>query len=139
MPYRILLVQPEPETARAMLPALARAGYEAVPVRSASQARASLQAARPPELVVVDCRLPQREVLAFLGELRSRPTRIPAVVLSGEFSVIHFRAALAAGATLVMARPVDPEKLAGAVAWILSRKPFAALDPDFRWHQPPAA
>jgi DNA-binding response OmpR family regulator len=121
MRSRVLLVDPAPETVRLLTPALEHAGHAVEVVRTAAQARVALAAPIPPDAVVLDCHLPQHETLAACRDLKGR-SGAPVLVLSGDFSVIHFKATLAAGASLVMAKPVAPEKVAAALQWLLAER-----------------
>jgi DNA-binding response OmpR family regulator len=122
VPGRVLLVDAEVETVRGVASALEPRGYRVEAVRALPRARLVLALTRLPDAVVLDCHLPQRESFALCRELRARANGVPVLVLAGEVSLVHFKAALAAGASLVLAKPVEGARLAGALAWLLAQR-----------------
>jgi DNA-binding response OmpR family regulator len=122
VPGRVLLVDADVETVRGLASTLEPGGYRVEAVRAQPWARLALALTRLPDVVVLECYLPQHESFALCRELRVRANGVPVLVLAGEVSLLHFKAALAAGASLVLAKPVDGARLAGALAWLLAQR-----------------
>ena len=94
---------------------LLQPGLEVRHSRSADEARVAL-AAWPVDVLVVDLRLGDEEVPAFLDSLRERGLDVPAVVLTGRANAEAALAALRAGASDVLAKPnLTPASLAAAI------------------------
>jgi DNA-binding response OmpR family regulator len=83
-PRRILVVDPDPDTAAALAPALRRRGFEVQAARDGGRAL-ELAILRSPDLVLLDDRSPLLDARTFLRILRTNPRteRIP-VVLTGD-------------------------------------------------------
>ncbi|RMH53735.1 MAG: response regulator, partial [Alphaproteobacteria bacterium] len=102
---------------------LGRAGF---PVREHDRAEAALAdlAVHPAALVVTDLQMPGMDGLAFIRRLRAMggpAGRVPLIVLSAGATSRSARAALAAGADLVLDKPVDAEALIEAARRLVRR------------------
>lgn len=115
MSRRILIVEDEPEMARAMGRALKRAGFETANANDGFQAGLLLQAYQP-GLMTLDLRMPGADgftVLRTLGD-HPLPFACKVLVVSGE-TPARLQEALALGADSVLAKPFTNEELLAAV------------------------
>jgi two-component system chemotaxis response regulator CheY len=73
----------------------------------------ALDAALPPDLLVVDVNMPRMDGYAFLRAVRAEPTlrTVPAVMISTECQEADADRAFSAGANLFLVKPVRPEIL----------------------------
>lgn len=78
---RILIVDDEPQLMRALVLNLRNRGYEVMTATTGGQAIEQV-GGLPPDVVVLDLGLPDRDGLAVIGELRTREPTLPIVVLS---------------------------------------------------------
>jgi CheY-like chemotaxis protein len=115
---RVLLVDDEPYTREVVTGMLERHGAD---VTAAATVREALQLfhAVKPDVVVSDLAMPDQDGFALLKEVRSLPIdqggNTPAIALTAYVRAEDRAQALAAGFQAHIAKPVDPQKLAGAV------------------------
>ena len=111
----LLVVEDDPAT-RAMLEmALIRSGATVTTAGTAEEALEMLDA-RPYDVVVSDIGLPGQDGCALLQRIREAGHRAPAIALTAYASPIERERALAAGFATWLAKPVDLETLATAIA-----------------------
>ncbi len=132
MPSRVLVVDDEPNIVRTLGRALELEGYEVEGSGSLAEARAAF-AARRPDLVVLDVRLPDGSGLDWLEELTGggRPV-VPVVVISGNASVDDAVRALQLGAETYLEKPPEAERLLRTVEHALSRQRLEAEVEELR-------
>jgi two-component system KDP operon response regulator KdpE len=123
-PNRILVIDDEPHILLALQRALAGLGAQ-VDVAATAAGGMSLAAAQPPDLVILDLGLPDREGLEVCRELR-RHTQVPIVVLSARQSEHDKVALLDAGADDYITKPFSTLELAARVQAQLRRAQTAA-------------
>jgi PAS domain S-box-containing protein len=86
VPLRLLIVEDSPDDADLLLRELNRAGYEVESVRVEDE-KHFLDALRdPPQIILMDYRLPEFNALRGLSILRERSLDIPCIVISGILS-----------------------------------------------------
>lgn len=123
MPATILLVEDNPITTKLIRCALADAGYTVLEAATGAAALATLEQG-PVDLVLVDSGLPDGDGLELLEKIQARLGKAaPLLALTEEADDSRL---LGAGFTDVIAKPVDPIRLAGAVRIHLAR---ASADP----------
>ena len=117
---RIVLVEDHDDSRELLALILEQCGAEVV---SAPSARTGLQAVLDvrPDVVVSDLGMPGEDGYWLLGEVRSRVGAVPAVAVTGFSDRYHPVQAQAAGFREYLSKPVDPERLCGAVAKVLNR------------------
>jgi DNA-binding response OmpR family regulator len=110
-----ILVVAKPYEAELVRKACVDAGHEARIVEIRAQPAAWVQEQRP-QVVVVSSRLGQTDPARYLGELRAAPgaKHLP-VVLIGEAEGVEVER--------VVARPLDPQELVGAIEAVLLGNP----------------
>ena len=107
---RILIVDDEPQLLRALVLNLTSRGFD---VTTANTAAAAIDrtASLPPDLVVLDLGLPDRDGLTVIRELRRREPALPIVVLSARSGSRDKVTALDLGAVDYMTKPFDMNEL----------------------------
>ena len=103
---------------------LERMGHEVTGARSAEEAAGLLRAANPaafPALVIVDVRLPGLDGLTLTRQLKTDPrtASIPVVALTAHASLADRDAALDAGCTAWMTKPLDTRLLTQTLVGLL--------------------
>jgi two-component system, NtrC family, nitrogen regulation response regulator NtrX len=112
---RILLVDDDPGVLKGLRGLLSDEGFQPLEARSAAEAARLLEAPEgPPDLVLLDLRMPGETGLELLARL-PRPLPAPIVVLSGEASPAEAVQALKLGATDFVEKPPSPERLLTAL------------------------
>lgn len=69
-----------------------------------------------PDVVLVDWRIPEGKRLEVIRRARRANRAVPIILMAGEARTAVASAALAAGATTCLAKPLTPEKLAARLA-----------------------
>lgn len=114
MRRRVLVVDDETDFLATYERLLRREGYEVVTVTSRAAGLAAL-AGEPPNLVISDLRLPDGDGLDVVRAARGARDPVPVIVVTGYPSDETRRAALAAGATTLLAKPFAAAVLLAAI------------------------
>ena len=104
-PCRILLVEDHADTAAMMQRLLARRGYAVTLATTLAEAR-SAAASYPFDLLISDLGLPDGSGLDLVRELKSRPSKLPAIALSGYGMPDDARKSLEAGFLQHVTKPI---------------------------------
>jgi len=115
----VLVVDDDPQILRALTINLEVRDYVVEPAATAGEAL-RLAARRPPDLVVLDLGLPDRDGLDVIHGLRGW-TRVPIVVLSGRTDSADKVAALDAGADDYVTKPFEVEELCARLRAVTRR------------------
>ena len=117
---RVVLVEDHDDSRELLALILEQCGAVVV---SAPSARSGLQAVldNRPDVVVSDIGMPGEDGYWLLREVQSRLGALPAVAVTGFSDRYHPRQAREAGFREYLNKPVDPERLCGAVAKVLDR------------------
>ena len=83
-PYRVLVVDDDATFRETLILMLQSKGYEALGAEDGFDALATLKQALP-DLIISDLRMPNMNGFEFLGVVRHRFPRLPAIAISGEF------------------------------------------------------
>ncbi|MBN2372041.1 MAG: sigma-54-dependent Fis family transcriptional regulator [Vicinamibacteria bacterium] len=111
----ILLVDDDPAVLQGVSGLLRDEGYRTAEARNVAEAVRILRDERdPPDLVLLDIRMPGESGLVLMERL-GQPPPLPIVVLSGEASISDTVSALKMGATDFVEKPPSPERLLTAV------------------------
>ena len=118
-PTTVLMVDDDEEIVCAACMRLRAAGYRTLTAGDGDAAVAAA-VANHPDAILLDVRLPRRDGLSVLSELKRRPetTQIPVVMLSA--SVVDQQAALDAGARFFLRKPYCGDMLVQAVRTALT-------------------
>jgi CheY-like chemotaxis protein len=118
----VLIVDDEPDTLRMLAAALSLHGAAVASADSADAALATLPSFRP-DVLVSDIRMPDKDGYELIEAVRKtgdRPgRRLAAVALTADAGREDRERARRAGFDLHVAKPVDPQQLARAVASVL--------------------
>jgi DNA-binding NtrC family response regulator len=113
----ILLVDDESMLRRTLRAILERAGHTVYEAEDGDQAL-KMFAAEPPDLVVTDIIMPNREGVGTIDELRRRAPKMPIIAMSGGGSIggdLFLTLASQLGATATLAKPIRQADLIEAV------------------------
>lgn len=139
---RVLLVEDEPEMARALSARLGRSGFVTDSVGGLDDARAALRCHRY-DLALVDRRLPDGDGLGLLPEMKQRQPGIRILLITACETVRDRIIGLDAGADDYLPKPFDLDELMARIRSCL-RRPGAEASPpvvlgslsfDFVTHQ----
>ena len=122
-PFKVLVVDDEPDIVRYLEHVLRRLGYE--PVGAANGAEALEKAVNdPPDLVLLDVMMPVMDGFAVCQALREREaTRlVPVIVMTALQGIDNRVKLLEHGADDVLTKPVDERELVARVQAALARK-----------------
>jgi len=129
-PKRVLLVDDEPDLIRGARLWLRSVGYQTCEAHDGEQAVAAA-AEEHPDAIILDVRMPRKNGLAVLAELKQREDtkRIPIVMLSA--SLVDQQRALDAGAKFFLSKPYAGKTLLAAVdAAVCSPESFPSPPPS---------
>ncbi|WP_305788182.1 response regulator transcription factor [Symbioplanes lichenis] len=118
----ILLVEDDPDIQHLVSYKLGRAGMDVIAVADGAAAlRAAL--GRPPDLVLLDVRLPRKSGLEICRELRAGPlpAGTPIIMLTARSRPQDLEQGYAAGATDYVVKPFSPRDLLARVENALQR------------------
>ncbi|MDH3198698.1 MAG: response regulator [Candidatus Krumholzibacteria bacterium] len=118
---KILIIDDDAGVRDVMSRALARDGHE---VATAADGNEGLSAARrePPDLVITDIFMPEREGLDTIMELRKLRPELPIMAISGggHFATgDYLRVARDMGAAITLSKPINLRRLSEAVNTLL--------------------
>jgi excisionase family DNA binding protein len=120
-PCSVLVVDDEERVCRAMCRTLARMGCRA---RHTTSARAGLQLVEqaPPELILLDLRMPDMNGPQFLAELRKTHPELPVVIVTGYPDSALMKEAAQHAPIMLLAKPVEPALLERTVRTVIGEK-----------------
>ena len=117
---RVLVVDDEPQLLRALVLNLSNRGFDVVPAETAEAALYEF-ATLPPDLVVLDLGLPDRDGLEVIRQLRQSAPVLPIVVLSARAGTSDKVAALDLGAVDYVTKPFDMNELVARLRVVIRR------------------
>lgn len=117
----ILVIDDDPEHIEIIEHILGRRGYRVTAATTAERGLA-LVANGNFHVLVLDMRLPDRDGIEVLGQIRSRDGDLAVIVLTGYPSVETAVASLKGGVSDYVEKPIDPERLLAAVAKVVEQK-----------------
>ncbi len=128
--YQVLLIDDDPVITQITQRLLEKRGYM---VRVAMDARKGLALALsyPPNLIVLDYMMPQKDGLALLADLRAMPElkNVPVIMMTGVSEPEVVAKAIQLGVTDFLAKPFYPPRLAERVAKYLPPPDLGLLAP----------
>ena len=109
----LLLIDDEPAQRRLVTALAARSGWRSIFAADAEMATAMLgtQEGAHLDAILIDHQLPDGKTLALLSDLRTRRPALPILVLTANGSIEDAVAAVRAGATDFLVKPLAPERL----------------------------
>lgn len=111
---RILLVDDDPSLLRVLSIRLERAGYEVMPANSGGQALSALPRFRP-ELIITDMRMDGMDGMMLFDAVRARAPTLPVIVLTAHGTIPVAVDATKRGVFAYLTKPIEKEKLIGAI------------------------
>jgi len=124
---RILLVDDDRAFRLSTAELLGQDGYTVATAGTATEALAALRES-PPDLVVLDVRMPGLDGIGLLEALRQHGETVPILMISGFGTVDAAVRALHLGADDFLTKPVEPDVLSARVAELLERRPGSQID-----------
>jgi DNA-binding NarL/FixJ family response regulator len=119
-PIRILIVDDQPRACRSVR-ALLSTWIRAAEIREASNGREAVRLVEelPPDLVLMDVRMPEMDGLEATGQIKARWPQVKVIVLS--MYIEHRDEALAAGADAFVGKGEAPEALLGILTALVEK------------------
>jgi DNA-binding NtrC family response regulator len=122
-PLRVLVVDDELLIRWSLGEALRAAGYTVVEGRDANEARRAIgDGARPPDVVVLDYRLPDSNDLALLTTIRREAPGTPVILMTAHGTAELIDGALALGVYRVVSKPFEVHDMTSLVAEALAAR-----------------
>jgi DNA-binding response OmpR family regulator len=119
VPETILLIEDDPDTARAISKALESSGYRVTAVDTGARARALVANVRP-DLILLDLMLPDTDGLVLTTTLKSM-TGAPIIICSARDARVDRVLGLKLGADDFVAKPFDFDELEARIEAVLRR------------------
>jgi DNA-binding NarL/FixJ family response regulator len=119
-PIRVLIVDDQPRACRSVR-ALLSTCIRAPEIREASNGREAVRLVEelPPDLVLMDVRMPEMDGLEATGQIKAGWPQVKVIVLS--MYIEHRDEALAAGADAFVGKGEAPEKLLDVVSAVMQK------------------
>jgi DNA-binding response OmpR family regulator len=120
---RILLVDDDEPLRKMLCLILVKMGHQVLEARDGNEALHLCQA-EPPELVLTDLIMPEKEGLETIGELRRLHPEVKIIAMSGGGRgdlVDYLKVAKQMGAARALNKPFSYEALAAAIAEVMGR------------------
>jgi two-component system nitrogen regulation response regulator GlnG len=134
----VLVVDDEEAVCWALSRALGREGHQVEVAASAEEALERVRQ-RPPDAIILDIRLPGRDGLSILGELRRLSQEAPIIVVTAFGNLGTAVEAVAGGAFEYLAKPFDLDQALEAVQRALQRRALDRALPADTLPPPPTA
>jgi DNA-binding NtrC family response regulator len=115
---RALVVDDEPQMLVAMDAALRRSGWNVVTAASADEALARLHE-EDFSVIFTDVRMPRRDGMELLGEVRSVAAEVPVVLMTAYGSIPHAVQAMRGGAADYLVKPFEAEDIQRVLARVM--------------------
>jgi CheY-like chemotaxis protein len=121
---RVLVVDDDPAAREMVMVALEHCGAEVAAAASAEEAREKLSAAMC-DVFLIDVAMPGEDGYALIQDIRTRGVRQPAAALTAQAREADRDQALSAGFDMHIAKPVEAQALARAVAALITKRTAA--------------
>jgi DNA-binding NtrC family response regulator len=119
-PFKVLIVDDEPDMAENLERMLRKNGYQTVVETESPRALERVEQEHP-DLILTDLRMPELDGMAFLKQIKRHNGGIPVIMLTAYASVDSVVEAMKKGASDYLAKPVSTEelllKVEKALAW----------------------
>ena len=127
----LMLIDDEPAQRRLVAALAARRGWRAVFANDGEMAIAMLgtQDGMQLDAILLDHWAPEADATALITEIRERRPALPLLMLTANGSVAHAVAAMRAGATDFLVKPLAPERLLSALEAAVAGKAAGELRP----------
>jgi CheY-like chemotaxis protein len=124
MSGHLLLVEDEPDIQLIARASLKRAGFLVVPASNGLEALAAVAVSRP-DLIVMDCMMPELDGFETCARLKSDPSTrdIPVIFLTARADASAQTRCMALGALGCIAKPFNPLQLGDQIGALLASRP----------------
>jgi len=131
MPYTVVVVEDEPDTAEMLAEMMRLSGFRVVNIHG-GEAAISLVSREKPDAIVLDLMMPDLSGLEVIRFVRRDPrlNRIPVIVVSALSLPAQIDAGFTAGATAYLTKPVAFAALKGAVYQAIQSANQDAASPE---------
>ena len=119
----VLVVDDDKLTRFSLSKILGRVGYQVEEAGSAAEGMAAIEGEPPPDLVLLDIRLPDRDGFAVLQTIHATYPRLPVVMMTAHHTEDTARRATTLGAWAYLTKPCDPAELQSVVSAALASDP----------------
>lgn len=115
-PYRLLIVDDQPDTLEMLSASFRNRGFETIPCDSAAMALECISREEF-DILISDIAMPEMDGLELVRKIRAQPglARVPAIALTGYASQTDAKSAISAGFDVHLSKPIDPGDLLAAV------------------------
>ncbi|NVM25383.1 MAG: response regulator [Desulfobacterales bacterium] len=96
-------------------------GFQVLLVTSADKALAAIQD-QEPALLLVDIKMPERDGMYLMREVKEKWPDIPIIVMSGYHTAETVKEAVKMGATTFIAKPFTPDELLETLRQVIQKK-----------------
>jgi len=121
---RVLVVEDDVESCRALTELLAAEGFDPLPFESAERAWSAIEnEPGRPHVVVADVRMPGLDGLALLRRIKARFPALPVILVSAFADEAVWSEGLRAGAFDVFPKPIKGTSLVNALRQALAVRP----------------
>ncbi len=119
---KILMVEDDESTANLVRSLLEQEGYEVLHAADGRQAKALIDETTPPQLVLLDVKLPYMGGLALVTHIRRKPDwfHVPVIMLTADAMKQDVVRALDSGANDYVVKPFNPEELMARLRRVLN-------------------
>lgn len=127
---RVLVVDDEPDIRRVVRMTLQKAGYEVLEAENGEKAIETINSGENRlllDVVICDIRMPKINGIEAIAYFRSNYPRVPLIVLTGFPDMEMASSLLRQGVVDYLVKPVEGDKLKGAVARAMDRRELAHL------------
>jgi DNA-binding response OmpR family regulator len=128
---RVLLVDDEPDFVEALAQRLGRRGYAVTVAHDGAEATRAVHES-PPDVVVLDVRLPGADGVSVLRRLKLAHPEIEIILLTGHASAASGIAGMQLGAFDYLLKPVEIDELCERLQAAWARRRALANDPEER-------
>jgi two-component system, chemotaxis family, chemotaxis protein CheY len=127
---RVLVVDDEPDVRKVVRMTLEKAGYDVIEAEDGEKAIAEVQKGENPlilDVIICDIRMPKINGVEAINYFQDQYPRVPLIVLTGFPDMDMATGFLKKGVVDYLVKPVEKEKLTGAVAKAIEQRELHRL------------
>jgi DNA-binding response OmpR family regulator len=121
--HQLLVVEDDPELLKLVGEIMRTAGFAMRFARNEAEVRRELDPSDPPDLILLDLKLPDCDGFELLEDMRADPLleSMPVILMTGRSQAHHVARGLSLGADGYITKPFRMSQLVGAVNTVLGR------------------